>query len=359
MNAITAKVDEMEKNEEEEEEKLGGVQGSNETGEAPKKKKIKKDLNITLNYTTGDYADDEDLYKPRISREQRVLYWQHLVQNKGRKVPPASFTPWIKIFAEEAKDEELKEFPSLYIIILGRLVSNVWDYCYLFLFLVWLVLLLFRYDTKFNKMISPGLVPAGIPEGALHLPLLLMFLCQLIPCIGASYCIVFWNDLVKVIARKKLSNWSFVAVLLAQYFEFNYYGGQNREDKAGKVRSAKDLTWKEFLSSICCCGKKDAAVVPQQLDVEFYDPYAFADMAGGAGSVEGSGSASVHSNFLKRDLYDYELKGRGEGNVFLPNTGNVEDDWNVQEEFDETAPAKGEGSNNPLFSIFRSFFSTD
>jgi len=125
-------------------------------------------------------------------------------------------------------------------ILLNFLVSVVWDYLYLIWILIWLLALIIVKDKLAIKFNLPVESLSSLPEGAVHLPLLFSFLSQIPPCIGAFYFTHFCNDLAKCQARENFSFWAVSAVLISQYIEFAFYGGQGCSDRAGKCRFSKD-----------------------------------------------------------------------------------------------------------------------
>jgi len=106
--------------------------------------------------------------------------------------------------------------------------------------LLWLLALIVVKDRLAFKFNLPLQIFAALPAGAVHLPLLFAFLSQIPPAVGAFYFTHFCNDLAKCQARDNFCQWAVVSVLLSQYIEFSFYGGQGRVDKAGKCRFTKD-----------------------------------------------------------------------------------------------------------------------
>jgi hypothetical protein len=124
-------------------------------------------------------------------------------------------------------------------ILLNFCVHVIWDYFFLIWFLIWVLALIIVHDKLAFRFNLPLQSLAGLPAGAVHLPMLFMFLSQIPPCVGSFYFTHFCNDLIKCRARENFPFWAFSAVLISQYIEFSFYGGQNRVDRAGKCRNTK------------------------------------------------------------------------------------------------------------------------
>jgi len=64
----------------------------NDAGSPSAQRKVnRKDKNYyLLTAKTEDYVDDSDLYKPRISRQGRLEYWEKMCEQKSRRKPPKS-----------------------------------------------------------------------------------------------------------------------------------------------------------------------------------------------------------------------------------------------------------------------------
>ena len=256
----------------------GGAPGTTGGGLEALKKKAddggarKKDAHLR-NAKTEPYADDADLYTPKIARKERLEYWDSMMLQKVRRVPPANFFSYFDKL--KAGDPESTKFPSGAKLLLRFVRTNTWDYLYLFLFILWLILEVAVYDglalqyapkglfgdvaaagaTTGNSTLGSGgagssnsttTVPInsvlagaaaiGLTPQTMLAPLLLMFAVQCIPTFGIMYLMVRCNDLVRFEARGKLGNWAYACVLVAQCTEYWFYGGRGREHLAGKCK---------------------------------------------------------------------------------------------------------------------------
>ena len=182
---------------------------------------------------TEEYVDDRELYVPRISSEDRNQYWQQLLQNKTHLLPPPEFDSWVNQNSDVAK--QLENFDPRLIRMVKFITSCRWDFAYIYGLMLW-------------SLLVPAIVDGFVPESlgltyqssVALLPIVVSLLSQIIPSIGIVLLMHRCNDLVKLLAESLFTEWSFAAVLLAQYIEFFYYGGQGREDMAGKVFGMKD-----------------------------------------------------------------------------------------------------------------------
>ena len=149
-------------------------------------------------------------------------------------------------------------FPSSYAKLHFALRSKKWDYWYLNFLLLWVVLLLFSLDGK---------LPFSYDHPLLIVCLVFMLLTQIPPVLGILYFIHFCNDMVLYDASVTFGEWvsfldmfnmilnfslkqlfiysqqqqhrikqAFVSVLLGQYIQYFYYGGQGRANSAGKCK---------------------------------------------------------------------------------------------------------------------------
>lgn len=181
------------------------------------------------------YVDDTNIYKQKIHFSERLEYWRQLLiipSKKRRKVPDDVIT-WVGEHRSDKFEVELKNFPRCNVIMLRVVVSPFWDYLYILLFFVWILLV-----TAMFLNLGQSYVRI-IPINILILPLGGMFLSQLVPIIGVIYYVPCCNDLIRLMATKDFGFWAVTAVLLAQYLEFRYYGGQGLSHTARKCRIEK------------------------------------------------------------------------------------------------------------------------
>eukprot|EP00601_Ochromonadales_sp_CCMP2298_P024262 CAMPEP_0173275086 /NCGR_PEP_ID=MMETSP1143-20121109/2791_1 /TAXON_ID=483371 /ORGANISM="non described non described, Strain CCMP2298" /LENGTH=251 /DNA_ID=CAMNT_0014211951 /DNA_START=89 /DNA_END=841 /DNA_ORIENTATION=+ len=188
-----------------------------------KRKKAAKQ-NPLLNAKTDRYVDDSNAYKVRISAEDKLVYWAHLLGNSGRRPLPKGIESGWK------KAEEAHAFSKYHLFVFDFFTSLNWDQSYLNLLLLWLLVLIFFGDGWAEAV---GLESLQAP--LLVVPPLLMFLCQIVPLLSMLYFEHFWNDLVHSRGLLSMTSWAFVSALTAQYVEFFHYQGRGRGDRAGRL----------------------------------------------------------------------------------------------------------------------------
>ena len=117
--------------------KGGDAQKTDDIGLATRKPK--KDKNAYLrNARTEDYADDSILYKPKVSREERIKYWQNIVdQGNAVKKPKRGLVGYQEAWMKGDYDYEGDSYPGLFVLQLNIIKSQIWDYLYLFLLLLY------------------------------------------------------------------------------------------------------------------------------------------------------------------------------------------------------------------------------
>ena len=165
------------------------------------------------------YADDRKLYKPRINKNSRLEYWAEiLTQIKSKRKKIKGFATWRP--AEQESIEEYNDFPLFYVYLVHFITSSRWDQFYLNWLLLWLILFILKIDFSSNIILQKY-----ITINILFIPPLGMILCQLLPTIGTVYLICRCNDLLRHAGRRNCIHWSICSVLLAQYFEYFYFGG--------------------------------------------------------------------------------------------------------------------------------------
>lgn len=244
---------------------LAAPTGSEADKKSPPKAKVKAKggdqfLKVAV---TEPYADDTDLYFPKITRKDRLEYWNKMMDQRARRVPKKNFFSYFDNLA--MGDPEAGKFPFMFKIGLAIVKSKTWDYLYLGLFMLWLLLEVAVYDGIAAKYAPAGLIPSdatgsldgsnstssigssnaaaiagaaaiGLTPTTMLVPLVFMFVVQCIPTLGIIYFVCRCNDLTRFMARGKMGNWAFTAVLMAQAIEFWFYGGRARSHKAGKCK---------------------------------------------------------------------------------------------------------------------------
>jgi hypothetical protein len=222
------------------EQKKDGGAAEQKTGGAASKFKSALDLAFS---NVKEYADDPRIYEPRLDTIAKFEYWDELKKNKIKKLPSRKFVSWDDRRKTMITNNELMDYALPRRILLNFTVHVIWDYFYLSWLLIWMLAMIIVHDKLAIRLNLPLEIFASLPPGAVHLPMLFMFLSQIPPCFGAFYFTHFCNDLIKCRARENFSFWAFNAVLICQYIEFSFYGGQNRTDWAGKCRNQGAEGW--------------------------------------------------------------------------------------------------------------------
>lgn len=199
---------------------------------------------------------------------------------RSRKKPPLGFFSWID--AEKAKDPESELYPLVLMQALNFTKSSTWDYLYLTFFLIWLLLEFVVQDGIATKYAPKDLIPMnnitvpdigglgggsgsagaaalGLPPAAMYVPLILMFVLQLVPTFGIIYFVCRCNDLTKFVARRNFGTWAFNSVLVAMSVEYFFYGGRGREKLAGTCRINPERNFFSMMGM----GKKEAVQVSE------------------------------------------------------------------------------------------------
>jgi hypothetical protein len=171
---------------------------------AEEKKNKGAKLNPLLNVKTDLYVDDNEAYKTRISKEDKLQYWTQLLPNRGRRPLPKAFKSW-KLKEISSVNEKLN-YPWYYLYMFGFIKSVNWDHRCLNLFIVWILLCIFFLD-GWAAMVSPQAVSYNAGNQILMLFPLLMAITQAIPFLGTWYFISHCNDLVHFQALQDIGNW--------------------------------------------------------------------------------------------------------------------------------------------------------
>ena len=126
-----------------------------------------------------EYIDTYQKYNIKIKARERQEYWSFLVNSKRKEKEPEG---------RETDDEVVERtFPPLIGYLFSLVVGKIWDYLYLLLFLVFIILVGLRHDGYLPVFIHPFL-------SSIYTALLVvMFVAQVIPIIGTSYFITHYN----------------------------------------------------------------------------------------------------------------------------------------------------------------------
>lgn len=145
------------------------------------------------------------MYKPRTTTEQRLEYWNYLVNQKQKRIP--RFDSWVKKDQLNGEDQDLNFYHPRWIRLVNNITSPRWDTGYLYLFILFIaIVVLTSEDMAASIGLSPLLSP-DLAASATLLPLVLMFLTQLVPFFGMIFCICVCNDITRHLAKKQCSDW--------------------------------------------------------------------------------------------------------------------------------------------------------
>lgn len=236
-----------------------------------KRKKPDKD-DYLRNAETEEYADDSERYKMKVTREERIEYWQKIVaQGNASRKPKKGIVGYQEAWMKGDYDYEGDTYPGIFVLGFNLITTKTWDYLYLFLFFLYLVIVVAVYDGLATSLdgVAPdlsgnstaALPDSGVDTGSVMddeqiqsaaalgltpvtmlLPLIFMVPLQLIPGLGMFYYINRCNDLCKYKAsRTQFGSWAFVTIFIAQSCEYFFYGGVYNEDGAGKCAYGKTM----------------------------------------------------------------------------------------------------------------------
>lgn len=156
-----------------------------------------------LSSRTDPYVDDQDLYKPKISRKERLAYWEELVK-QNKRIRQKVDVSWLT--ESEEFGEEIQHYPYRLVLLSVFLTHNFWDHLYINLFLVFFLLIIF-YQDGFAAQYAPFLIGMNAGNQLLLVPFILMFLGQLVPLFGTLYLMHNCRDLMILMASVKITRW--------------------------------------------------------------------------------------------------------------------------------------------------------
>lgn len=215
----------------------GNIKGDEGATEEIKIRKKNAKENILLSVTTEPFADDTELYVPRLNRQLRTEYWSNIIaQGKFKRVAPEGFKQWV--YKDRNLNKEIDNYPSRYVLLLNIVRSPYWDQLYLNMMILFLLLTVYFYDgyaERYGSSSSLGLALI-LPETVIIVPLVFMFIFQLVPFLGILYFVAYCNDLTHLRAAQNFGDWAFVSVLTAQCVEKFFYGGIGQSHRAGRCR---------------------------------------------------------------------------------------------------------------------------
>jgi hypothetical protein len=265
------------------------VEGKEDNGEEKKKeKKKKKKKQVFGTLALPEYADDKELYRPVIDIAAREKFFNELGANPLRRKIPKGFDGWIKNELNDPDFLELDNFLAIRKFLLKVCTSSYWDFAWLFLLLVYCLGIGWYYDESIFFPVEES-VPTSIPTASpgsgsgsgpvgsptfaptfaptepaigldgltsisfdsadgrpipvvlIHLILLLMFFVQLPPTLGIIYFVIFNNDMTRQLAKFDFQRWAINSCLIAQYIEFNYFGGKGRSGMKVRIDPSSSL----------------------------------------------------------------------------------------------------------------------
>lgn len=180
---------------------------------AKAKKAAQKKNAYLLNAKTEAYADDSSLYNPRINLKDRKKYIDAMMAQTSRRQPPKTHVTYQDTWMHGDYDYEGDTYPSIFVWVFALLKTNAWDYLYLTLLLLYLLILCAAHDasanlsgfdnmTPFNgteiilydddlkateATVEENLKAMGLDSTTVILPIIFMLLSQAPPFIGCFY----------------------------------------------------------------------------------------------------------------------------------------------------------------------------
>ena len=254
---------------------------TNENGDSPSKSpnkdggvgKRKKKLGEVQHFGPAlePYADDQTLYKSRITDADRKRVFEHLVQHKVRRQVPDNFEGFIKENEVHPEVNELSNYSKNYQTLLKLIVSKNWDYIYLSFLLIWLLGFAYLQDPwihitttvtileddtiSTDDDVTDDDVTDDVPTintittttgtlgdvSLLNTLLMLMPVTQIVTILGSIYMCIFCNDLTLQMAKLTFPSWSWGAVISCQAIEFFLFGGKNRKGLSVRKKEMKSF----------------------------------------------------------------------------------------------------------------------
>lgn len=184
------------------------------------------------------FVDDDGIYKPRITRKQRMDYWKQILQQYKVKKPltTISLSKESLVFHDNNHDDiekEISQFSKRFVQFTKRMLSERWDHVYLNCFMIWLIIVSIIQSTYWKY--------SDYSELVIVLPLLIMFLSQLIPILCSIVIMIFHRKLIYALASINIWKWSFVVVLVCQYLERFYFTSFQLKTITKTMRNTKTM----------------------------------------------------------------------------------------------------------------------
>ena len=161
------------------------------------------------------YVDDGEIYPQKYNDYSRIKYWEFLLDHPRPPRLPHDHTGWTTQSGNSNFAEEIQNYSRSDKFLLAATVHVYWDYIYLYLFGIWILLATAYFDSLVRLYIL-------VPLYLLYFPLVLMLISQLIPMIGSIYLVTKCNDLTKLVASRTFGYWVtfFDSFIFFQYLLF-------------------------------------------------------------------------------------------------------------------------------------------
>lgn len=163
-----------------------------------------------------NYVDDGELYQQKYNDYSRIKYWEFLLDHPRPPKIPHDHIGWTAQGGNSNFAEEIQNYSRTDKLILATTVHIYWDYIYLYLFGIWILLTTAYFDPLVRLYIL-------IPGYLLYFPLVLMLISQLIPTLGVIYLVTKCNDLTKLVASRTFGYWVRIKDIIINYSIRNKY----------------------------------------------------------------------------------------------------------------------------------------
>lgn len=154
-----------------------------------------------------NYVDENEIYETQLTSYDRKVYWEYVVK-RARKIPSRKkSSDTVGIDHEKAADlahEKSDSFSPRLEICFNFVITRTWDYCYVSLFIAFLLIVSVVSDGKniheaINRYVSFSLLQTAI--------LILMFISQIPPTLGIVYFMCFHNQRTHSKAETDFGKW--------------------------------------------------------------------------------------------------------------------------------------------------------
>ena len=146
------------------------------------------------------YVDDGEIYQQKYNDYSRIKYWEFLLDRPRHPKLPPGHESWSQQGGNNYFPIDILQYSTFDKYLLACTVHCYWDYAYLYLLSLWILLITVYYDSLVREYIL-------LPSYLLYFPLLLMVITQLIPLISILYLVTKCNDLVKLVASRTFGSW--------------------------------------------------------------------------------------------------------------------------------------------------------